>query len=60
MGKGDTRRPEAVKGAWDRNWDRIFGGETNATAREAEMNAFEAKLKRAVELSRQPDPAAKL
>ena len=25
MGKGDNRRPELVKGAWDQNWERVFG-----------------------------------
>lgn len=56
-GKGDGRRPEAVKGAWDRNWDRVFKGAEHPPEAWAEM---EAKLKRAVELSQRPDPAANL
>lgn len=35
-GKGDWRRPEADKGAFQRNWERVFGKQGQRVLRAAE------------------------
>lgn len=45
MGKGSKRRPELSKGAWESNWERVFG--KRDTVAEAETLVWN-KHKRAV------------